>query len=140
MKKPTVLLLCRHNSGRSKLAEAILKHLAGDRYRVISAGFEPRPVHPLVATVLDEQGIRSSGLTSKSMDVYLGHAVIDWIITVCDSVEKYCPKLEPFALQVERWPLPDPADEPGGPARQLEAFRKTRDDLTQRLRTWLLKA
>ena len=119
------------------MAEAILRDMAGDRFKVVSAGAFPSPVHPLVDTVLEEADISSSGLASKSIDLFLGRGVIDHIIVVCDAVEKDCPKLDPFTLDLERWPLPDPAATQGDREVQLQAFRQTRDELTERLRVWL---
>ncbi len=40
--KPTVLFVCIHNAGRSQMAAGYLRHLAGDRIEVLSAGSEPR--------------------------------------------------------------------------------------------------
>ena len=49
MKKPRVLFICVHNSGRSQIAEAYLKKMAADQYEVESAGLEPaKEINPLV--------------------------------------------------------------------------------------------
>jgi arsenate reductase len=79
----------------------------------------------------------SSGQTSKSIDLFFGRAVLDHIIIVCATVERDCPTLEPFALHVERWPLPDPSEFVGTHEEQLNAFRATRDELRKRLAEWL---
>ena len=56
-----VLFLCTHNSARSQMAEALLRHRAGDRYSACSAGMEPTEVHPLTLRVLDEAGVSTAG-------------------------------------------------------------------------------
>ena len=43
MARARVLFLCTHNSARSQLAEALLRHYGGDRCQVRSAGLEPDP-------------------------------------------------------------------------------------------------
>jgi hypothetical protein len=65
--KKRVLILCTGNSCRSILAEAIWRHLAGDRYEVVSAGTHPKGVHPLTVQVLQERGVPVAGLRSKSI-------------------------------------------------------------------------
>lgn len=63
--KLRVLFLCTHNAARSQIAEALLRHLAGDRFEVVSAGLEPTEVHPLTREVLKERGIATSALRAK---------------------------------------------------------------------------
>ena len=52
-----VLFVCVHNSARSQMAEALLKHLAGDRFNVESAGLEPGKLNPLAVEVMKGIGI-----------------------------------------------------------------------------------
>ena len=61
-----VLFICGHNSGRSQMAEAFLKDMAGDRIDVESAGLEPKPVNPLVIEVMQEIGYDLSQSQSDS--------------------------------------------------------------------------
>lgn len=138
LKKPRVLFFCKHNSCRSQMAEGFLRYLAGNRFEVYSAGLTPRPIHPNVYTVMDEAGIDIRKQTSKSIDMYLGHHPLDEIIIVCQEGEAECPRLYPFALHVERWPLPDPASVQGEPEEILEAFRKTRNIIEEKIKLWLL--
>lgn len=65
MDRQKVLFLCVGNSCRSQMAEALLRHHAGDRFDVYSAGLNPKPIHPLTHQVLREIGIDSSRQTSK---------------------------------------------------------------------------
>jgi arsenate reductase len=120
------------------MAEGFLRYLAGKRFEVYSAGLTPRPIHPNVYTVMDEAGIDIRKQTAKSIDMYLGHHPLDEIIIVCQEGEAECPRLYPFALHVERWPLPDPASVQGEPEEILEAFRKTRDIIEEKIKLWLL--
>ena len=55
--KIKVLFVCIHNSARSQMAEAFLKKIAGDRFKVESAGFEPGTLNPLAVEVMQEVGI-----------------------------------------------------------------------------------
>ncbi|MEN6307041.1 MAG: arsenate reductase ArsC [Anaerohalosphaeraceae bacterium] len=136
-KKPRVLFFCKHNSCRSQMAEGLLRHIAGDHFDIYSAGLTPEPIHPLVYTVMEEIGIDISGQTPKGIELYLGHQLFDHIIIVCHEGEAECPKLYPFALHVERWPLPDPAAVRGDPIEIADAFRNTRDTIETKIMVWL---
>jgi arsenate reductase len=61
--KPAVLFVCVHNAGRSQMAAAWLRHLAGDRVAVRSAGSEPAAqVNPLAVEAMGELGIDMADL------------------------------------------------------------------------------
>lgn len=137
MKKKRVLFYCKHNSCRSQMAEAYLKHFASDQFDVYSAGLSPELIHPLVSEVMREDGISIRGQTSKSIDLYLGRELFNSIIIVCQTGEAECPRMYPFALKVERWPLSDPAQVTGSKDEMLEAFRRTRDEIKSRVQGWL---
>lgn len=138
-KKKRVLFFCKHNSCRSQIAEAYLKYMGQDNFDVFSAGLTPEPIHPLVETVMAEEGISLKGQTAKSIDLYLGKQPFDHIIIVCQEGEAECPKLYPFALHVERWSLSDPAEVTGDKNDVLEAFRHTRDQIKHRMQNWLIQ-
>lgn len=138
MKKKKVLFFCKHNACRSQMAEALLRRLAGNRFEVHSAGLYPRPIHPLVHTVMEERGIDTSAQTSKSIDLYIGKEIFDYIIIVCKASEADCPSLVPMALEVLRWPLNDPASVSADDLHEaVKAFRDTRDELEIKLTEWL---
>jgi arsenate reductase len=63
--KQRVLFICTHNSARSQMAEALLRHLAADRFDVFSAGTKATEVRPLAIKVMHELGIDISGQYSK---------------------------------------------------------------------------
>ncbi|MEJ5259175.1 MAG: arsenate reductase ArsC [Anaerohalosphaeraceae bacterium] len=138
-KKERVLFFCKHNSCRSQMAEAYLKKLASDRFEVFSAGLFPEMIHPFVEVVMQEDGVSLRGQTAKSIDLYLGKQPLDHIIIVCQEGEAECPRLYPFALHVERWPLPDPASVQGDKETILAAFRQTREAVKEHIKNWLKK-
>jgi len=136
--KPVILFLCTGNSARSQMAEAVLRHLAGDRFDVHSAGTEPKPVHPMTHRVMAELGIDSSGQRSKDLREYLGRVSINTAVVVCERAQQQCPRIYPFALETLYWPFDDPAAvPPTDPERQLAEFRRVRDAIAARLREWL---
>ncbi|MBN2841479.1 MAG: arsenate reductase ArsC [Sedimentisphaerales bacterium] len=137
-KKKKVMFYCKHNSCRSQMAEGYLRKAAGDRFDVYSAGLSPRPIHELVYSVMSEVGISLDNQTSKGVDHYLGKDSFDYIIIVCNESEAECPRLYPFALNLLRWPMPDPAASDGEDLTiALDEFRKTRDMIIDKIDEWL---
>ena len=133
-----VLFLCTHNSARSILAEALLNHLGGHRFRAYSAGSSPREnqqPNPLGLQALREAGIDTAGLHSKSWDVFAGPEAphMDLIITVCDSAAgEVCP-VWPGHPATAHWGYPDPSAGDAPDAVKLDAFRQTLLALKRRL-------
>lgn len=72
MPKPNVLFLCTGNSARSQMAEAFLRHYAGDRFEVFSAGLEPKGLNPYAVRAMDETGIDIRGQKSEAVTDYMG--------------------------------------------------------------------
>lgn len=138
--KKKVLFVCVHNSGRSQMAQAFLEQMAGSRFEAASAGFEPRPLNPLVVEVMAEVGIDVSQRRAQAVfDLYKCGQLYDYVITVCDDThEKQCP-IFPGLTQRLHWPFPDPAAAPGSPAQQLEAVRGIRDQIKTRIGAWLAR-
>ncbi|MFA7235703.1 MAG: arsenate reductase ArsC [Phycisphaeraceae bacterium] len=137
MKKQNVLFLCTANSARSQMAEALLRHKAGDRFDVFSAGLEPGSVNPFAIRAVGELGISMEGQWSKGVKEYLGRLPVRYLITVCDGAAKRCPAIWPGAQERMHWSVNDPAAAPGSDEEKLEAFRKARDELSSRLDAWL---
>jgi arsenate reductase (thioredoxin) len=130
-----VLILCTGNSARSQMAEGLLRHDAGDRYEVFSAGTKPSHVRPEAIAAMSEIGIDISGQRSKSVDEFVGQE-FDWVITVCDNARESCPVF-PARTQRIHWSVEDPAAVAGTETERLAAFRRIRDELRARLRDFV---
>jgi arsenate reductase len=144
VEKRRVLFLCTHNSARSQMAEALLRHLFGKRYDSFSAGATPTKVHPLAVKAVSEIGIDASNQFSKSIESYQGED-FDLVVTVCKSTPKIaCPFCStpgtfgspniikdtlPSAKHFLEHGFNDPSDVEGSEEERLEAFRKTRDEI-----------
>ena len=133
-----VLFLCTHNSARSILAEALLNHVGGDRFKAYSAGSSPRDnqqPNPLGLQVLQHAGVATEGLRSKSWDEFaLPDAPhMDLVITVCDNAAgEVCPYW-PGQPATAHWGYADPSVGEGTPTQKLESFRQTMLALKRRL-------
>jgi len=104
-RKPFVLFVCRHNTGRSQMAEAYLRYFAGDAVDVASAGTEPADApDPGVVSAMAEDGIDISTARPKLLNPgTIGRATR--IITMGCDVDG--------VLRVdEDWGLPDPKGQP----------------------------
>jgi len=130
-----VLVVCTGNSARSILGEALLRHLGGDRVEACSAGTHPGTVNPLSLRVLEEAGISTMGLRSKSVNEYLGQR-FDYVITVCDDARDACPVF-PGVHESMHWGFPDPARAEGTDEERLAAFRSVLTGLGQRIHQFL---
>mgnify|MGYP003130845418 CR=1 FL=1 len=83
-----VLFLCRANSARSIMAEAILNKEGHDHFFGYSAGSHPRgEIHPHARDLLESLGHDMTTLSSKDMETYSGQDEIkfDFVFTVCDA-------------------------------------------------------
>jgi arsenate reductase len=137
MEKSNVLFLCTGNTARSQMAEAFLKKYARDRFEVFSAGYKPQEINPLTRKVMAEKGFDLSGQYSKGVGDFLGKMSIRYLIIVCGNAEKTCPKTFPRVLFRLFWPFDDPAAAMGTEAEKLEAFRRARDQVDQKIQAWL---
>ncbi|MBX6771065.1 MAG: arsenate reductase ArsC [Chloroflexi bacterium] len=113
------------------MAEGWLRHLAGDRFEVHSAGTHATFVHPLAVQVMAAVGIDISAQQSKTLDRYLDQPW-DYVITVCDSANETCPYF-PGGKRRLHWSFPDPTQADGTAEERLAAFRMVRDAIRQRL-------
>lgn len=134
MKKERVLILCTGNSARSQMAEGLLRHIAGDRFEVESAGTIASFVRPQAIAVMAEIATDISGHRSKCLDEFRG-TPFDYVITVCDNANETCPVFPGPARRIH-WSFDDPAMAAGSNDDQLAVFRRVRDEIREKLATF----
>ena len=132
--KKRVLILCTGNSCRSQMAEGVLRYYRGNDFEVFSAGTKPSSVNSTAIKVMKEIGIDISGHRSKHVDEFKGQKM-DYVITVCDDAKESCP-IFPGAGKVMHWPFPDPPHGQGENETVLEEFRKVRDMIVARFKSF----
>jgi arsenate reductase len=117
------------------MAEGLLRHLAGDRFEVASAGVAPTQVRPEAITAMREIGIDISHHRSKSVDEFAGRD-FDYVITVCDNANEQCPV---FPTKTERihWSFEDSAAAEGDEQSRLSVFRRVRDQIRDQLKLFI---
>jgi arsenate reductase len=120
------------NSARSQMAEGIARSLAPAETKIWSAGSRPTSVRPEAIAVLKEIGIDITGRRAKAVSA-IPAAEVDTVITLCG--EEECPVFLGKATRLH-WGLPDPAAVGGSEAERLDAFRKVRDELRRRIRSF----
>jgi protein-tyrosine-phosphatase/DNA-binding transcriptional ArsR family regulator len=107
-----VLFLCTHNSARSIMAEAILRKIGGPGFQAYSAGSDPiAEPNPEVMAKLRALGHETATLRSKSWHEFIGPSAprMDFVITLCDTLDgQICPDFGDLTV-TGAWPLPDPA-------------------------------
>ena len=123
--RPIVLFVCVHNAGRSRIAEAYLNELAGDRYEGCSAGTEPAPrPHPEVVAAMGEVGIELDGGPGRLLTQEMTDEAVRVIGMGC-AVEEACPALR---VPLEDWELDDPK------GKSAEAVAEIRDRIEMKVR------
>lgn len=130
-----VIFVCTGNSARSQIAEALLRHDGGERFEVVSAGVDPKGVHPLTIEVLAGIGIDISGAESKSVGRFLGQS-FDYVITVCDRARATCPVF-PGGSETLHWGIDDPAEVEGTIEERRAAFERALRELSGRIHAFL---
>jgi len=133
-----VLILCTGNSARSQMAEGLLRHDAGGRFIVESAGTKPSGVRPEAIAVMKELGIDISGHRSKSVDEFAS-TEFDYVLTVCDNAKESCPVFPGHANRLHR-NFEDPAAAGGSEAARLAVFRRVRDEIRDYLKGFAVES
>lgn len=122
-----ILVLCTGNSCRSQIAEAYLRHFAGQKAEIYSAGVETHGVNPKAIATMKDDGIDISNHTSNNIDEYLD-VDFDFVITVCDNAKERCPFF-PTKAEKFHYNFPDPAKATGKDGGIAEEFRKVRQQI-----------
>ena len=121
--KPTVLFVCVHNAGRSQMAAGWLRHLAGDRVQVLSAGSAPaRSINPVAVEAMAEVGIDIAGNQPRLLT---DAAVQESDVVITMGCGDACP-FHP-GKRYEDWALDDPA------GQGIESVRPIRDEIRARV-------
>ncbi len=129
-----ILVLCTGNSARSQMGEGLFRAEGGSGVEVHSAGTKPSIVRAEAIAVMKELGIDISGHRSKSVDEFQGQP-FDLVVTVCDNARDNCPVF-PAARQRLHWSFEDPAAVEGTEEERLASFRRIRDQIHERIRTF----
>ena len=123
MSKPTVLFVCIHNAGRSQMAAGYLRHLAGDRIDVLSAGSAPADsINPMAVLAMAEEGI---DIATEQPKILTTDAVKASDVVVTMGCGDTCPFYP--GKRYEDWVLDDPA------GQGIEAVRPIRDEIRRRI-------
>ena len=123
MTVPTVLFVCVHNAGRSQMAAGWLRHLAGDRVEVLSAGSAPASgINPVAVEAMAEVGI---DIASQQPKLLSDAAVQSSDVVITMGCGDACPFYP--GTRYEDWALDDPA------GQGIEAVRPIRDEIRRRV-------
>ena len=129
-----VLFACNRNAVRSPIAASILKHLAGGRIYVDSAGVRAGEPDPFAAAVMEELGIDLSRHRPKSLDE-LADRSFDLIVSLSPQAHhKALQLVHGFAVDVEYWPTQDPSLAEGSREQIMDAYRSLRDGLFRKIK------
>jgi len=135
-----ILFLCRGNSARSIMAEAILNAKGGPNFTAYSAGSHPAgKVHPCALKQLESARLATQGLRSKSWDEFEAARApsLDFIFTVCDNAAKEVCPVWPGHPTTAHWGIPDPAAVQTSPEATENAFREAFFVLDRRINLFL---
>ncbi len=125
--KPAVLFVCVHNAGRSQMAAGFLRHLAGDRVRVLSAGTEPaESINAVAIEAMTEVGI---DIREAVPELLLSDTVKHSDVVITMGCGDQCPVFP--GIRYEDWPLEDPA------GQGIDQVRRIRDDIEARIQALL---
>ncbi len=113
------------------MAEGLLRHIAGDRFEIVSAGTVASFVRPQAISVMNEIGIDISNHRSKSLDEFLD-VPFDFVITVCDNANESCPIFPGPAKRIH-WSFDDPAAAKGTDIQIHKEFTRIRDQIKGKL-------
>jgi arsenate reductase (thioredoxin) len=132
------MFICIHNSARSQMCEAFVRHYADSQFDVHSSGIESGNLNPLVVKAMEEIGISMAGQYAKPVKEYIArNEHFDYVVTVCDeSNAERCP-LFPGKHERLHWGFPDPSALSGTEAEKMAGIRPIRDAIEHKVKNWL---
>jgi protein-tyrosine-phosphatase len=108
MRRTKILFLCTGNSARSPMAEALARARSGGAIQAVSAGSQPKPVHPnAVKAMRAAHGLDIAGHKCKHLDAFANRR-FDFVISLCDRVREVCPEF-PGRPEAIHWSIANPA-------------------------------
>jgi protein-tyrosine-phosphatase len=130
----SVLIACTMNAVRSPMAAAMLRHLAGRRLYVESAGVRAGALDPLAVEAMEEIGLEIGKHKPRRFED-LEDSNFDLVITLSPEAQHKAMELTRTAsVRVEYWPTLDPTAVEGSREQRLLAYRAVRDELMERLK------
>jgi len=143
MEKPprapqAVLFMCGQNTVRSPMAAALLRQIVPGGLYVQSAGVRSGEPNPFAIAVMDEVGLDISQHKPWTVDELEDWEGFNFDLIITLAPEAHHRALEmtaTLATDVEYWPTSDPVGTEGRRELQLDAYRATRDDLKQKIRS-----
>jgi arsenate reductase len=136
--KKSAIFVCVHNSARSQMAEAFLKHYGSDLFdRIESGGIEAGTLNPLVVKSMLERGFDISKNRAKTaMEFVRTGAHFDYVVTVCDPANsERCPIFPGINVRL-RWSFPDPSALTGTDENKLKTIHTIRDEIEETVKNW----
>jgi protein-tyrosine-phosphatase len=125
-----VLFLCTHNSARSQMGEALIRHIGKGQIEAFSAGTTVTSVKPEAIETMRRRGIDISHQKSEHLSDYLD-MTFEYVITVCDEAREVCPVF-PNGKRQLHWSFADPSSVED-PAERMAAFEQVARELTTRI-------
>ena len=130
-----VLFACTMNAIRSPMAAGLLRHLAGHRIYVASAGVRAGAPDLFVGSVMDELGVDISDHAPQTIE-QLNDTSFDLIVSLSPEAHHQALELtRTMAVEVEYWPTIAPSMVHGSRDQILEAYRACRDTLFTRIKS-----
>jgi len=117
------------------MAEGWLKHLAGDRFDVYSAGIVAHGKNPRAITVMQEAGVDISEQQSEQLDAEILNE-INLLVTVCGNADQRCPTI-PICCEKQHWPFDDPAKATGSEEEIMLEFSRVRDQIRHSIERYI---
>ncbi len=124
-RKQKVLFICNQNSGRSQMAEALLRMLYGDRYESYSAGVVPSRINPYAIKAMKQLGADMTSHWAKSIDEFKD-TDFDYVVTLCDVAKETCPYFPGRNVLHHSF---SSASDKGSDEEILASFARVRDEI-----------